>query len=220
LASEAVFLGPETAGGCHSAAESAIRAGRQILPIRLRDRPIGIAAVGASGAVDGVGRGRGNTQKHGGTLVEMGDILFYIAALVFVVALIVLGAWVWRTLLENGVSLPGGHMFKQPRDRRIGAVETASIDGKRKLILVRRDNVEHLILTGGPIDLVVETGIPTQPPVYDPAMLGYGHPQPVPAQPLQPVQPAYQPHQGAGIDQRLYGMRGDEQRAYRVNEQG
>jgi hypothetical protein len=169
------------------------------------------------------GTSNGNTQRHGGSFIEMGDILFYIAALVFVVALIVLGAWVWRTLLENGVNLPGGQMFKQPRDRRIGAVETASIDGKRKLILVRRDNVEHLILTGGPIDLVVESGIPPQPQVYDPGVV-YGQPQPVPMPmpvPMPaPVPQAYQPAQppAAGYEQRLYGLRGDEQRAYRGNE--
>ncbi len=46
-----------------------------------------------------------------------------------------------------------------PRPQRVGLVERASLDGGRKLLLVRRDGVEHLILIGGPIDLVVETGI-------------------------------------------------------------
>ncbi len=31
-------------------------------------------------------------------------------------------------------------------------------------MLIRRDNVEHLLLIGGPIDLVVETGIPAESP--------------------------------------------------------
>lgn len=40
---------------------------------------------------------------------------------------------------------------------RLGVVDAAIIDEARKLILVRRDNMEHLLLIGGPNDLVVET---------------------------------------------------------------
>ena len=46
-----------------------------------------------------------------------------------------------------------------PRVRRLALIERAHLDGGRKLLLVRRDGVEHLILVGGPIDLVIETGI-------------------------------------------------------------
>ncbi len=46
-----------------------------------------------------------------------------------------------------------------PRVRRLGFIERTHLDGGRKLLLVRRDDVEHLILIGGPIDLIVETGI-------------------------------------------------------------
>ncbi len=49
-----------------------------------------------------------------------------------------------------------------PRARRLSFVERTHLDGGRKLLLVRRDGVEHLIPIGGPIDLIVETGI--QPP--------------------------------------------------------
>ena len=38
-------------------------------------------------------------------------------------------------------------------------MDHASVDGRRRLVLVRRDNVEHLIMIGGPVDVVVETGI-------------------------------------------------------------
>jgi hypothetical protein len=34
-----------------------------------------------------------------------------------------------------------------------------ALDGRRRLLLVRRDDVEHLLLIGGPADLVVESGI-------------------------------------------------------------
>src|SRR5690606_37039070 len=38
-------------------------------------------------------------------------------------------------------------------------VDSLALDPKRQLLIVRRDNVEHLILVGGPQDMVVETGI-------------------------------------------------------------
>lgn len=43
--------------------------------------------------------------------------------------------------------------------RRLGLVEAVSVDDTRRLVLVRRDQVEHLLLIGGPADLVVESGI-------------------------------------------------------------
>ena len=42
---------------------------------------------------------------------------------------------------------------------RIDIVETREIDGRRKLVLVRCDDVEHLIVVGGPADLVVENDV-------------------------------------------------------------
>ncbi len=54
------------------------------------------------------------------------------------------------------------------REKRLGVVETASVDQKRKLLLVRRDDVEHLIIVGGPVDMVVETGIKGRPHLEPP----------------------------------------------------
>ncbi len=45
-------------------------------------------------------------------------------------------------------------------DRRLHIVDVANVDGKRRLVLVRRDRVEHLILLGPSSETVVETGIP------------------------------------------------------------
>ncbi len=50
------------------------------------------------------------------------------------------------------------------RERRLSYIERAHIDGGRKLVLIRRDGVEHLLLIGGPVDLVIEAGIPAEPP--------------------------------------------------------
>jgi hypothetical protein len=55
---------------------------------------------------------------------------------------------------------PVASIFFRPRpERRLEVVEQASLDSRRKLVIVRRDNVEHLIMTGGPVDVVIETGI-------------------------------------------------------------
>lgn len=45
------------------------------------------------------------------------------------------------------------------RTGRIGVVETIALDAKRRLVLVRRDDREHLVVLGPDGDLVVERGI-------------------------------------------------------------
>lgn len=42
------------------------------------------------------------------------------------------------------------------RQPRLAVLDAAAVDSRRRLVLVRRDNVEHLILIGGPTDVVVE----------------------------------------------------------------
>ncbi len=44
--------------------------------------------------------------------------------------------------------------------RRLSVIEAAAVDSKRRLVLVRRDDVEHLILIGGGHDILLESGIP------------------------------------------------------------
>ena len=58
-----------------------------------------------------------------------------------------------------------GNFFGPKPEKRLGVVEQASVDNRRKLLLVRRDGVEHLIMTGGPVDVVIETGIGAPPAV-------------------------------------------------------
>ncbi|MEP3197642.1 MAG: flagellar biosynthetic protein FliO [Lentilitoribacter sp.] len=40
---------------------------------------------------------------------------------------------------------------------RLSVVETIAVDQKRKLVLIQKDGTEHLVLVGGPTDLVIET---------------------------------------------------------------
>jgi flagellar protein FliO/FliZ len=54
---------------------------------------------------------------------------------------------------------PSALLFRPKGERRLEVVDHASVDSRRKLVLIRRDDVEHLLLTGGPVDVVIETGI-------------------------------------------------------------
>ena len=42
---------------------------------------------------------------------------------------------------------------------RLAVIDAATVDGRRRLVLIRRDNIEHLLMIGGPTDLVVEPNI-------------------------------------------------------------
>jgi len=42
---------------------------------------------------------------------------------------------------------------------RLAVVDAAAVDGQRRLVLIRRDNVEHLLMIGGRADIVVEPNI-------------------------------------------------------------
>jgi flagellar protein FliO/FliZ len=61
----------------------------------------------------------------------------------------------------NGTS-PSEILFRQKPEPRIQVIEHAAMDSRRRLVLIRRDDVEHLIMTGGPVDVVIETGIGEQ----------------------------------------------------------
>ena len=47
--------------------------------------------------------------------------------------------------------------------RRLAIIEVMALDAKHRLVLVRRDATEHLLLLGATQDAVVETGIPVPP---------------------------------------------------------
>jgi hypothetical protein len=74
----------------------------------------------------------------------------------FLIILGVIGA-IWWTVRRFG----SGRLGSSTRGRqpRLAVIDHANVDGRRKLILVRRDNVEHLLMIGGPSDVVVEPNI-------------------------------------------------------------
>lgn len=78
----------------------------------------------------------------------------FLVALIFVLALIGLIAWIARRF-------GFGHVTVRPRGgaRRLEIIETTAIDPKRRLVLLRRDGTEHLVLLGANTELLVESGI-------------------------------------------------------------
>ncbi len=87
----------------------------------------------------------------------MWEIIYLLLMAVFVAAAIVAVALIWRTYIERGG--PGANMFKPKVEKRLEVLDQAMLDGRRKLVIIRRDDKEHLIMTGGPVDVVIETGI-------------------------------------------------------------
>ncbi len=79
----------------------------------------------------------------------------FIIAFVVVLALIGLAAFLVRRF--GGSRL--GANANRGRMPRLAVIDAAAVDNRRRLVLVRRDNVEHLLMIGGPTDIVVEQNI-------------------------------------------------------------
>ncbi len=75
---------------------------------------------------------------------------------VFLVILAVIGAIAWALRRFGSGRLGAATRGRQPR---LAVIDYAAVDGRRRLILVRRDNIEHLLMIGGPSDIVVEPNI-------------------------------------------------------------
>ncbi|RYE88431.1 MAG: hypothetical protein EOP19_01375 [Hyphomicrobiales bacterium] len=100
-------------------------------------------------------------------------------ALGIVLVLVLLGLWAMKVFLQASTN------FGRGRNRRLTVVETVQIDARHKVTILRRDNVEHVIMTGGTQDVVLETGIAVE-------KIGI----------RRPAQPAAQPQQAATEEAR------------------
>ena len=100
-------------------------------------------------------------------------IVRFVVAFVIVLALIGLTFWLIRRFGTARV----GTAAQRGRQPRLAVIDAAPLDGRRRLVLVRRDNVEHLLMIGGPTDVVVEQNIVRAVPVNAPRDV------PVPRQP-------------------------------------
>lgn len=90
----------------------------------------------------------------------MAELLTYLFVFALLALAVAAAVFVAKSYV-NGQS-PTAALFGPRPERRLAVVEHQSIDGRRRLVLVRRDGVEHLIMTGGPVDVVIETGIGDQ----------------------------------------------------------
>src|SRR5262249_43766098 len=76
-------------------------------------------------------------------------------ALIVVLGLLALAFWLLRRVGGERV----GGTAARGRQRRLAVVDAAMVDGRRRLVLIRRDNIEHLLIIGGPTDVVIEQNI-------------------------------------------------------------
>lgn len=92
-----------------------------------------------------------------------GSPITFIVAFIVVLALIGVAAWLVRRFAASRL----GANTQRGRMPRLAVIDAAAVDGRRRLVLVRRDNVEHLLMIGGPTDIVVEPNIVRAAPARD-----------------------------------------------------
>jgi len=87
--------------------------------------------------------------------MEFSGYFRFLLALVFVIGLIGVATVMARRM---GLGFPAPAL-KKSANRRLTVVEATPLDGRRRMILIRRDDTEHLILLGPNSETVVESGI-------------------------------------------------------------
>jgi len=93
----------------------------------------------------------------------MSSLLWPTFVLIFFASAAVAALWGYRAYTTGDTSFSMAWLFPPRPAPRLAIMEQASVDSRRKLVLIRRDDVEHLIMTGGPVDVVIETGIASPP---------------------------------------------------------
>lgn len=81
---------------------------------------------------------------------------FFVAALGVLLALGCLVLVLWIMKKRSASLFIRGNRTRLPR---LQVLDATAVDSRRRLVLVRRDNIEHLIMIGGPTDLVIESRI-------------------------------------------------------------
>ena len=87
------------------------------------------------------------------------DYLRFFLALIFVLGLIgILAVLARRTGLGFPITA-----IKSIQKRRLSVVEVTTVDGRRRMVLIRRDNIEHLLLISPSSEMLIETNIAAGP---------------------------------------------------------
>jgi flagellar protein FliO/FliZ len=87
---------------------------------------------------------------------EMPLAFRFFIAFVIVLGLIGGAAYLVRRFGTGALNAAG---MTRGRPPRLAVTEFAAVDARRRLVLIRRDNVEHLVMIGGPSDVVIEPNI-------------------------------------------------------------
>lgn len=90
--------------------------------------------------------------------MDASNYVRFVAALLFVLALIAFATW-----LAKRFGMGGRVNAVRRGERRLQMVEAMTVDAKHRAVLIRRDDVEHLVLLGPTADVVIETGINAPP---------------------------------------------------------
>ncbi|MDQ2634207.1 MAG: flagellar biosynthetic protein FliO [Pseudomonadota bacterium] len=111
-------------------------------------------------------------------------VLWTFAALILLVIVLVIIRLVRS--MTFGTFVAGG----RNRKTRLAVMDATAVDSHRRLVLVRRDDIEHLLLIGGPTDVVVEREIRLGQSRRSPSVFGsesaYEAPAPAPL-PTSPI---------------------------------
>ncbi len=127
------------------------------------------------------------TSLFGGSGNTLLTALFALGAVIVAILLVL---WLLKLVFSASGNAVRG------RNRRLAVVDSLALDPKRQLLIIRRDDVEHLILVGGTQDIVVEAGIAieeaaaAQPQRRPIPMVAGRKPAPAKAQPSAVVTPA------------------------------
>ncbi|WP_018688156.1 flagellar biosynthetic protein FliO [Ahrensia kielensis] len=80
-------------------------------------------------------------------------IIYYFVIFVALIIAVFILRWIWKTM-SGGTFVHGAKS-----ERRLAVVDATAVDSRRRLVLVRRDNVEHLVMIGGMSDVLIESNI-------------------------------------------------------------
>lgn len=93
----------------------------------------------------------------------MPQLMTFVLIFLAVLAIVGLAVWLVSRFGKNRM----GSNANRGRMPRLAVIDAATVDTRRRLVLVRRDNVEHLLMIGGPSDIVIEPNIVRAVPQRD-----------------------------------------------------
>jgi flagellar protein FliO/FliZ len=95
-------------------------------------------------------------------MMDMMMLAKFVFAFIFVISLMLMLGWALKRM-----GLPGTAQNRGPR--RLKIIEALPLDHRRRLMLVQRDNVQHLLVLSATGEILVESNIaPLEEPAHAP----------------------------------------------------